>query len=339
MAFVAVGYALIALSQVTHEWLIVGVIAATIPVTALVCFWERRAPIWLAILATALSSVVWWATVALQELGVTSLLLGMAVGVLLTQTAKVNPFLLLAGLGFVVAPVGIAALVRPEQDWTAYLLTASVAYAVAVGLFLLNRYTWNRYLEIDAARRTGAELAVAQERYRFAADLHDIQGHTLHVLRLKTQLADKLIDRDPAAAHAHLAEAQALISETLANTRSLAFGERHLVVATELANAQELFAAAGIRCTVEGSMPATPNDELFALVVREATTNILRHAQAQEVTVRLGEGSLVITNDGSPEPPRPRSGLARLAERFIAAGGTLQSGSASGVFTTAATIS
>ena len=182
-----------------------------------------------------------------------------------------------------------------------------------------------------------AQLAVAQERYRFAADLHDIQGHTLHVIRLKTQLAAKLMKRDPDVALAHLAEADQLIGDTLANTRSFAFGDRTVSLASELANAKELFAAAGIAWKQSGSAGvAGPHDELLGLVAREATTNILRHAQAKAVTVTVGPGWLSIANDGSPEFTRSLSGLARLAERFAAIGGTLTTSSDGGIFTTEA---
>jgi two-component system sensor histidine kinase DesK len=158
------------------------------------------------------------------------------------------------------------------------------------------------------------------------------------VLKLKTQLVDKLIDRDPVAAHTHLAEAQQLINETLANTRSLAFGERHVAVASELANASELLSAAGISYTVTGEFPSDPQEELFGLVVREATTNILRHAQPTAVTINLGERRVRISNNGSPASPRPLSGLARLAERFERVGGTLRTSTTNDVFVTEAEI-
>jgi two-component system sensor histidine kinase DesK len=207
---------------------------------------------------------------------------------------------------------------------------------LAIGLFVLNNYAWGLYLEIDAARRGAADLAVVQERFRFAADLHDIQGHTLHVIRLKTQLARRLLDTNPVAARVHLLEAETLIGETLANTRSLAFGDREVALAAEVANAQALFVAAGIRCDVDGDPGTAVADELFGLAMRETTTNILRHSQATHVQVTIAPDRLVIENDGSPERHRPPSGLARLGERFEAAGGALLTRSSDGIFTTEA---
>jgi len=241
----------------------------------------------------------------------------------------------LAALGLMMLVPAVIALFMP-LNVLPYLTAAVAGWLGTLLAFGLNRYGFNLYLEIDAARRVSAELAVAEERYRFAADLHDIQGHTLHVIRLKTQLADKLLDRDPVSAHAQLQEAQELIAQTLAETRSLAFGDRHIAFASELANAEALLVAAGIDWTVSGSLPRGAHDELFGLVMREATTNILRHAQATTVAVTLEPGRISIVNDGSARTGRTLSGLARLAERFEAVGGTLRTTTLDGTFTTTA---
>jgi two-component system sensor histidine kinase DesK len=334
MFFIVVVYGFIGFSNVENPYLTVSVIVALLPSLALVWFWERRAPLALAIGTLAAATGVWWTTVFLDDTALTSMILSLPIGILLGQTPRWSWRLTIAGLAFVLAPLAVAGMLDPARWSGVAVLIVSLAYVGSVAVFWLNRFTWNRYLELDAARYTGEQLAIAQERFRFAADLHDIQGHTLHVLRLKTQLADRLLDTDPAAAHAHLAEAQALISETLANTRSLAFGDRQVAVASELANATELFHAAGIACETQGQLDPTPHEELFALLIREATTNILRHAQSTRVTVVLSPGRVTITNDGSPTAGRTLSGLARLASRFEAAGGSLTTSNRSGTFVT-----
>ena len=334
VVFIVVFFAFIAMAEVEHPAIQIAVVVSALPAGALAFFWDRRAPAWITILAVASTTLVWWATLLLQNWPTTVILLSAVLSLVLTQTPRTRRVLWLAALVYVLVPIGVAALVDPERYWLSYLYAAALSFGVSGVVFVLNRYAWNLYLELDEARRVSAELAVTKERFRFASDLHDIQGHSLHVLKLKTQLVDKLIDRDPAAAHAHLAEAQQLINETLANTRSLAFGERHVAVASELANASELFAAAGIRWTVTGEFPSDPNEELFGLVVREATTNILRHAQPSTVEVTLGARRVRISNDGSPASPRPLSGLARLGERFASAGGTLRTSTTNGVFVT-----
>lgn len=200
-----------------------------------------------------------------------------------------------------------------------------------------NRFWFGLYLEIDQARHDTAELAVMRERYRFAADLHDIQGQALHVSRLKLQLADTLLDRDPELARNHIREVEQLIAGTIAETKHLAYGERTVTLAGELANSESLVLAAGIALEVRGQAPiGHPLEELFALVVRETTTNLLRHAHAEHVLVDLGPDFVRIVNDGVTDKTQALSGLARLGARFTAVGGTLETRREDATFTTAA---
>lgn len=330
----------IVLLQTTQPLLIAAVAVTSLVTTAYAVFWENGAPRPLAIATFAVSIATWIATVTLGELPGTFFFVALAFGILAFGRRRARWARALAStLVIGIVPPVIAGLAGSGIVIAAYISTVLLATFASFGLFALNRYGFNLYLEIDDARRVGAELAVVQERYRFAADLHDIQGHTLHVIRLKTQLADKLLDRDPAAAHAQLQEAQELIAQTLADTRSLAFGDRHVAFASELANAEALLVAAGIEWTVEGALPRGPHDELFGLVMREATTNILRHSQATVVRVSLSPGRVSIANDGSARTVRALSGLARLAERFEAVGGTLGTTTVDGTFTTTAVAS
>jgi len=324
-------------TEIPFQYVLLG---AGLLITEFAFHWERRPPLWLAVLVPAITGAVWVIAIVIGEFPATSVWFGIALALLVSQADPRRwKWLAPAALGLILLPAAIIGLVTGWPSVTPYLISGSFGWLGTMFLFLLNRWAFNLYLEIDAARQTSAELAVAQERYRFAADLHDIQGHTLHVIKLKTQLADKLIDRDPAAAREQLREAQQLITETVANTRDLAFGQRHVALASELANAEQLFAAAGISYAVSGEPPRGSHDELFGLVVREATTNILRHSQAGNVTVDLGPTSVRVVNDGSPATSRSLSGLARLGERFEAVGGTLHTSSANGSFTTTARVS
>ena len=302
-------------------------------------YWERGAPVWLNALAVAASYALWiWAVV--ERSGAPMVLLpAFAIALIVSIRRSHRNWWLLGGVAVLVAPIPVANALDPNYEWNPWYSAAIFASLGVFAMFVVNDYSFRLYLELDAARRTSAELAVAEERYRFATDLHDIQGHTLHVIKLKTQLAQKLIERDPAAAREQLREAEELIVETLANTRSLAFGDREVATSSELANAKELFLAADVAWTQAGEVTAGTSDELFALVVRETTTNILRHSQATAVSVTLSPTTITITNDGSPSSSRPPSGLARLGERFEAAGGELTTSNRDGVFTTKAKIS
>src|SRR5690606_35384605 len=129
-----------------------------------------------------------------------------------------------------------------------------------------------------------------RERLRFAADLHDIQGHHLQVIALKSELAERLLDTNPDAAREHIHETRTIARQALEETRSLVYGYRDVALADELENAREVLAAAGARCELD--IGVLPDDaearRTLALVVREATTNILRHSAATKAWIRLG---------------------------------------------------
>jgi two-component system sensor histidine kinase DesK len=321
----------------TSVWYRVLLLVVGAAATYYISWWERMPPLWLTLPLVVAASALWTVSLFLLQSPISALVLFIIAMVPISQLRRHRAALALLSVVLALVPVGIAWAVWPEKVWAVPAATAIACAGAAAFLLFLNRYAWGLYLEIDSARQLAADLAVAQERYRFASDLHDIQGHTLHVLRLTTKLAAKLIDTDPDAARAQLAEADALIAETLANTRSLAFGDRKVTLAGELANAESLFEAAGIACRTTGTPAAGPHEELFGLVVREATTNILRHAQPTTVEIAIDPKRLKVTNDGSPATSRAPSGLARLAERFAAVGGSLRTSTRDGVFTTEAT--
>lgn len=318
---------------------VVAVLVSGIASGILMLFWEQPAPRWAeaCLLAACLAS--WVAVALVRGQPIVVLTVSLAFGLVAARSRQRRTVLTLVGGLAIVIPVIVGWSLHPEANWYPWFVVGAIGYPLSVGLLVLTYYTWGLYLEIDAARSNAAALAVAQERFRFAADLHDIQGHTLHVIRLKTQLARRLLETDAATARNHLLEAEELIGETLANTRSLAFGDREVTLAAELANAIELFTAAGIRIEVSGEPSPVVADEFFGLAMRETTTNILRHSQATLVTIDIAPAQLTISNDGSPETQRPPSGLARLGERFAATGATLRTRAEAGRFTTEATVS
>ncbi|WP_430790265.1 sensor histidine kinase [Actinoplanes sp. G11-F43] len=193
--------------------------------------------------------------------------------------------------------------------------------------------------ELEMSREREAELAVIRERVRFAGDLHDIQGHTLHVVKLKTALARKLVHTDPARADQELCEIHDLVADTIKQTKELAYAQRRLNLSAELENAKNLFEAAGIRVRVtRESEPDARVSEMLGQVLRETTTNILRHAQATRVRVLLTASGISIVNDGAAADGVPElRGLSALRQRIVTDGGELTVTSASGEFTTAAT--
>ncbi|GAA1510855.1 two-component system sensor histidine kinase DesK [Agromyces terreus] len=231
-------------------------------------------------------------------------------------------------------------------------------------MLLSSLWWWDVVVQLDRNRRTAAELAVTQERLRFASDLHDIQGHHLQVISLKAELAERLLEVDPAAAREHIHETRLIAKQALEETRSLVAGYRHVAFDDELENAREVLTASGAACELRvGTLPTdAAAQSALASVVREATTNILRHSEATAVSITLssadGVASLSVVNDGVADAAAPvqsdrpgaggaavavtrsGSGLAGLRERLAAVGGLLETSTdaAAGRFELRATV-
>ncbi|GAB4086673.1 histidine kinase [Myceligenerans cantabricum] len=233
-----------------------------------------------------------------------------------------------------VAAIGTLGLVLSDDVGTTEVITALVVptgvTAVLIGVMFPNQRFYDVVAEVEEAREREAELAVVRERVRFAGDLHDIQGHTLHVVKLKIALAQKLLHSDTARVEKELREMYALVGDTIAQTKDLAYGQRTLNLTAELENARNLLEAAGIRVRVERHVEgrpgesATPDVALLAQALRETTTNILRHSRATLVRVEVSTHGITVVNDGVADdsPPELR-GLAALARRVSDSGGEL----------------
>ncbi|WP_017595964.1 sensor histidine kinase [Nocardiopsis potens] len=248
----------------------------------------------------------------------------------------------IAGIAaFAAALIGAKLALAREGTVELLLQYVLVSACVAVGgavLAILGYAVQDLLEELEKAREREAEMAVMRERVRFAGDLHDIQGHTLHVVKLKATLAQRLLRADTAQAERELEEVRALIGDTIARTRELAYAQRRLNLSAELENAKNLFEAAGIGVHVDRGAGA-PAGELLGQVLREAATNILRHAQAEQVWITLTGDGITVVNDGAPQGGLPRlSGLAALRDRVAAEGGELAVEQRDGLFRTAATL-
>ncbi|MCP2330244.1 sensor histidine kinase [Actinoalloteichus caeruleus] len=201
---------------------------------------------------------------------------------------------------------------------------------------LVESHTQDRLFDLlEREKDHERELSILRERNRFAADLHDIQGHTLHVIKLKAAVAAKLQHTDPERTRQELEVIQRLVADTIGQARQLANSTHALVFSTELSNAVELFRAAGITTRVDRTEDDPgPHEAHFALALREATTNVLRHARPGEVTITSSADTLSVRNDGADiKDAAPLRGLATLADRVRAVGGTLTADRDGGVHT------
>lgn len=216
---------------------------------------------------------------------------------------------------------------------------ASAAGTVAVVGVTVIGMRWsfitNRNLRI--ARRELARLAITEERLRFARDLHDLLGHTLALIALKSELAGRLAPTAPERAKAELAGIEAAAREALRDVRAAVAGYRQVTLAGELDAARDLLAAAGVICAIHGAeiQPPPAIEAALAWATREGSANVIRHSRAHSCAITLSEGdtyTLVIEDDGrGPSSEEradetPGNGLRGLAERAASLGGTLDAG-------------
>jgi two-component system sensor histidine kinase DesK len=188
-------------------------------------------------------------------------------------------------------------------------------------------------------RRQNAKLRLAQEevenlakiaeRERIARDLHDLLGHTLSMITLKSELASKLIERNPERAAQEMREVERISREALAEVRSAVTGYRAKGFQAELLNARHALETADIHFEYFAErVELTPIQEgVVALALREAVTNVIRHAQASRCAVRLryeqGQIMLEVQDDGSGNIQHEGSGLSGMRERVGSIGGSI----------------
>lgn len=207
-----------------------------------------------------------------------------------------------------------------------FLVPGGTAYlsvlAIVVLLGVVNTVsTWLIIRSVDA-ERLGLELATSEGREAVARDVHDLIGHSLTVVALKAQLARRLMDSDPVRAKAELADIEALSSEAIAGIRTTVAGARGATLIEQLASSGDALRAAGIEMHVGGALESlSPVQALTASwVLREATTNVIRHSRSTSVRVLLAPGRLVVDDDGVGPGDREGNGIRGMRERAAAAG-------------------
>jgi two-component system sensor histidine kinase DesK len=218
----------------------------------------------------------------------------------------------------------VSGFVVPGWKHDPGLLLSSLAATIAVwGVQqLLVRNT-----QLVAAEKENQRLVVSEERNRFARDLHDILGHSLTVITVKAELANKLMEVDPARARTELADLERLSRDALADVRRAVEGYRELTLPGELARARMALEAAEIEAELPNSTEDVPSDkrELFAWTIREGVTNVLRHSNATRCTVVLHPDRVEIRDNGAGLGAGDSGGhgLMGLRERAQALGATV----------------
>jgi two-component system sensor histidine kinase DesK len=211
-----------------------------------------------------------------------------------------------------------------------YMISAFIA-APVVALFNIGmRQKMRADVQLRLSHEEVRRLAALAERERIGRDLHDLLGHTLSLVALKSDLASRLIGHDPLAARKEMEDVSGVARDALAQVRRAVSGIRAAGLAAELASARLLLESDGVRFNYELSEVAlTPEQEtVLALAVREAVTNIQRHARAGDASVSLRSSgqqvSLKIEDDGRGGAIVPGNGLCGMRERIESLGGKLR---------------
>ncbi|MFE7791170.1 sensor histidine kinase [Streptomyces sp. NPDC057460] len=257
-------------------------------------------------------------------------LLSLACGTVLRHRQLV---LGLLGLAVVASLVAVRRGDNVADPWTIGYGTF-ISGAVTAAILTLSETV----MELRATRQELARTAVEKERLRFSRDLHDLLGHTLSVIVVKSEAARRLAPRDMDAALLQVADIESVGRQALTEIREAVTGYREGSLATELDRARSALTAAGIEPVVRRSGPplAPQAEALLGWVVREAVTNVVRHSDATTCSFTVDGTAervrLTVTDDGrgqGAEPPAPGiggTGLKGLTERLAAAGGSLTAG-------------
>ena len=212
---------------------------------------------------------------------------------------------------------------------TSALLSALLP-AVILGITAIyTAYTSQQQVALRRSNEEILRLATLAERERIGRDLHDLLGHTLSVVALKSELARKLIDRDLDAARTEIGEVERVARDALSQVRNAITGIRSTALAAELVAATALLEAQGVKVKCETEHVTLPHDRetALALSLREAATNIRRHSGASGVVIRVKQEAAAVvvevTDDGHGGRIVPGNGLNGMRERLGSVGGSL----------------
>ncbi|MEU7752711.1 histidine kinase [Micromonospora sp. NPDC049171] len=235
--------------------------------------------------------------------------------------------------------------------WTGGSIARHLAVTGGIGAAVaavngLQIWFWGLLVDARQGQAAQVRLAAAEERLRFARDVHDVLGHHLTVIALKAELAARIAPVDPERAGREAAEVQRLAASALTEVRETVHGYRAVDLGEQLAAVAGVLRSCGVRCTVSpppAELPQSAATELAA-VLREASTNVLRHSRADWCRIHIDRDDngarMTIANDGADDsgPDEHSHGLRGLADRLAAAGGELRVRREDSVFTLEATV-
>jgi two-component system sensor histidine kinase DesK len=231
------------------------------------------------------------------------------------------------GVGLSTAAAALVCLAAGTTTGAVWAVSIS---ALSVGVMMLAfRHSRELLEQLRVARAEVARLAASEERLRIARDLHDLLGHSLSLIVLKSELAKRLAPVDTDRSVQEITDINQVARQALADVRETVSGYRRRSLAEELDSARGVLTAAGVEPVVRMSGTPLPpeQDALFAWVVREGVTNIVRHARASRAEISVTSSTVEISDNGQgTESYCPGNGLSGLGERISDAHGVLTSG-------------
>lgn len=216
----------------------------------------------------------------------------------------------------------------PEED---SLFVAVVFTIILPAMTASSLWWWDVLITLDRARASEAKLAATQERLRVATDVHDLQGHHLQVIALQLELAERLLPDTPEEGMEQLRAARVSVDDARRGTRDLAMRFRSVPLGDELANARDLLTAAGLEvdAVIDAAANSAPASALGP-VIRETTTNVLRHGGGKHARLSLTRTAdawrYEIANDPGPGGAQDidGAGLAGIQRRIEEAKGAVE---------------
>gem|GEM_PF-5379086 len=243
-----------------------------------------------------------------------------------------NPYIITLAMGAITSVVAE----HPTLDHPIHILIFSLL------LVLGSRATvWSMKVvkELDRTRGLQAQLRVHEERMRFSQELHDSLGQHLAAMSLKTQLAASLYEKNADGVKGELHELEKLVRNMREDLHHVVAGYRNLYPSRELDTAKILLSDAGISVAVMGDPRSIPEkcEQLSSWFIREAATNVVKHAQAANVEFQFHEYGISVTNDGVHNKIESLGGMQALQDRVQSINGSISLSNHQGYFTAALT--
>ena len=271
---------------------------------------------------------------AMAGLGVLGTLINGAAGVFIVYAAALTGRLSPVGravrtVAVLASLAGVVFLISPvPMPWRLLAVVPIAVLVLLVGAAgIIDAERARTRAQLRRADEEIERLATIAERERIARDLHDLLGHTLSVIVLKAELAARLLPVDPDRAGQEIREVEQTARAALGEVRTAVAGYRAKGLGAELVNSQRALAAAGVQADATIDLPVLPAEQeaALALALREAVTNVVRHADARRISIRARatphDVELEVTDDGRGASGRDGAGLLGMRERVTSLGG------------------